>query len=310
LLHLVFPSTSLSKVEAKAAIGLDVGGTRVKAVVVEDEGTVLDQVVRQSVDNGVERWADVAQGLVQELIQQYGEELFVGVCAPGLADRDERCIWNLPNRMPGIEGLVWQRFLGRPQAVPALNDGQAALLGEQWLGAATGRQNVLMLTLGTGVGGAAIVEGRLLRGARGRAGHFGHLSIRDNGSLDIVGTPGSLEDAVGNQTVNQRSDGVFSDTKELLAACRRQEKSALRVWDQMLSDLARGLVSLINVLDPDLVLLGGGISIAGDELIQGLRQRLDAWEWRPGGLGVELGFAKLGEWAGAFGAAARAMRIC
>ena len=126
LLHLVFPSTSLSKVEAKAAIGLDVGGTRVKAVVVEDEGTVLDQVVRQSVDNGVERWADVAQGLVQELIQQYGEELFVGVCAPGLADRDERCIWNLPNRMPGIEGLVWQR-LGRPQAVPALNDGQAAL---------------------------------------------------------------------------------------------------------------------------------------------------------------------------------------
>jgi glucokinase len=297
-------------VQAKAAIGLDVGGTRVKAVVVEDEGTVLDQVVRQSVDHGVERWAEVAQGLVRELIQQYGEELFVGVCAPGLADRDERCIWNLPNRMPGIEGLVWQRFLGRPQAVPALNDGQAALLGERWLGAATGRQNVLMLTLGTGVGGAAMVDGRLLRGARGRAGHFGHLSIRDCGSLDIVGTPGSLEDAVGNQTVNQRSAGVFFDTKELLAACRRQERSALRVWDQMLSDLARGLVSLINVLDPDLVLLGGGISIAGDELIQGLRQRLDAWEWRPGGLAVELAFAKLGEWAGAFGAAARAMRVC
>jgi glucokinase len=77
----------------------------------------------------------------------------------------------------------------------------------------------------------------------------------------------------------------------------------------MLSDLARGLVSLINVLDPDLVLLGGGISIAGDELIQGLRQRLETWEWRPGGLGVELAFAKLGDWAGAFGAAARAMQI-
>ena len=78
----------------------------------------------------------------------------------------------------------------------------------------------------------------------------------------------------------------------------------------MLSDLTRGLVSLINVLDPDLVLLGGGISIAGDELIEGLRQRLDDWEWRPGGLGVELAFAKLGEWAGAFGAAARAMQLC
>jgi glucokinase len=296
-------------VQAKAAIGLDIGGTRVKAVVVEDEGTVLDQVVRQSLNNGIERWAEVAYALVQELIHQYGEELSVGVCAAGLADGDESCIWNLPNRMPGVEGLNWQRFLGRPQAVPALNDGQAALLGEQWLGAAAGRQNVIMLTLGTGVGGAAIVNGQLLRGARGRAGHFGHISIRDSDLLDIVGTPGSLEDAVGNQTVNQRSDGLFSDTRELLIACQRQESNALRVWDQMLGDLARGLVSLINVLDPDLVLLGGGISIAGDELIQGVRRRLDRWEWRPGGIGVELAFAKLGEWAGAFGAAARAMQI-
>jgi glucokinase len=298
------------QVQAKAAIGLDVGGTRVKAVVVEDEGTILDQVVRQSLADGVERWAEVAQALVQELIQQYGQQLSVGVCAPGLADCAERCIWNLPNRMPGIEGLSWQRFLGRPQAVPTLNDGQAALLGEQWLGAAVGRRNVIMLTLGTGIGGAAIVDGRLLRGARGRAGHFGHISIQDNGALDIVGTPGSLEDAVGNQTINQRSGGLFVDTKELLAAYRRHESNALRIWDQMLSDLARGLVSVINVLDPDLVLLGGGISIAGDELIQGLRQRFDAWEWRPGGFGVELAFAKLGEWAGAFGAAARAMQIC
>ncbi len=206
--------------QAKAAIGLDVGGTRVKAVVVEDEGTVLDQVVRQSLDNGVERWAEVAPALVQELIQQYGEELSVGVCAPGLADGDESCIWNLPNRMPGIEHLIWQRFLDRRHAVPALNDGQAALLGERWLGAAAGRENVIMLTLGTGVGGAAIVDGRLLRGARGRAGHFGHISIRDSGSPDIVGTPGSLEDAVGNQTINQRTNGLFSDTKELLAALR------------------------------------------------------------------------------------------
>jgi Transcriptional regulator/sugar kinase len=297
------------QVQAKAAIGLDVGGTRVKAVVVEDEGTILDQVVRQSLADGVECWAEVAQALVQELIQQYGEELSVGVCAPGLADTAESCIWNLPNRMPGIEGLSWQRFLGRPQVVPTLNDGQAALLGEQWLGAAVGRRNVIMLTLGTGIGGAAIVDGRLLRGARGRAGHFGHISIQDNGALDIVGTPGSLEDAVGNQTVNQRSHGLFLDTRELLAACRRHEGDALRVWDQMLSDLARGLVSVINVLDPELVLLGGGISIAGDELIVGLRRRLDAWEWRPGGFGVELAFAKLGEWAGAFGAAARA-QIC
>jgi predicted NBD/HSP70 family sugar kinase len=116
-------------VQAKAAIGVDVGGTRVKAVVVEDEGTILDQVVRPSLEDGVERWAEVTHALVGELIGQYGEELFVGVCAPGLADSEERCIWNLPNRMPGIEGLVWQRFLGRPQAVPTLNDAQDGAFG-------------------------------------------------------------------------------------------------------------------------------------------------------------------------------------
>ena len=175
--------------QAKAAIGLDVGGTRVKAVVVEDEGTVLDQVVRQSLENGVERWAEVAQALVQELIQQYGKELFVGVCAPGLADGDEKFIWNLPNRMPGIEGLVWQRFLGRPQAVPVLNDGQAALLGERWLGAAAGRQNVIMLTLGTGVGGAAIVDGRLLR-PEGPSDPQGHAGARTRQAS--VGLPAAV----------------------------------------------------------------------------------------------------------------------
>ncbi len=296
--------------QAKAAIGVDVGGTRVKAVVVENEGTVLDQVVRPSLNEGVERWAEVTQALVVELIRQYGEELSVGVCAPGLADSEERCIWNLPNRMPGIERLVWQRFLNRPQAVPTLNDAQAALLGEQWLGAAAGRQNVIMLTLGTGVGGAAMVDGRILHGARGRAGHFGHISIRDDRAVDIVGTPGSLEDAVANQTIFRRSDGAFLDTEQLRVACQQRQSDALRLWERMLDDLARGLVSLINILDPELVLLGGGISGAGDELIEGLRQRLNAWEWRPGGFAVELASAKLGEWAGAFGAAARAMQIC
>jgi glucokinase len=298
-----------SLVQAKAAIGLDVGGTRVKAVVVENEGTVLDQVVRGSRDQAGERWAQTAQDLVQELIEQYGNELSLGVCAPGLANSEQTCIWNLPNRMSGIEGLIWQKFFDRREAVPTLNDGQAALLGERWLGAAVGRKNVIMLTLGTGIGGAAIVDGRLLHGVRGRAGHFGHISIRESAQLDIVGAPGSLEDAVGNQTLRQRSGGLFSDTRELLAACRRQEDHAVRIWEQTLNDLTRGLVSLVNVLDPELVLLGGGISIAGDELIQGVRQRLDRWEWRPGGMGVEIAFARLGEWAAAFGAAACAMQI-
>src|SRR5207248_10157438 len=141
----------------------------------------------------------------------------VGVSAPGLAAADRRCISHMPRRLQGLEGLDWTEFLGVGRPVPVLNDAHAALLGECWIGAAQGLQNVAMLTLGTGVGGAAMVDGKLLRGHVGRAGHLGHICLNPYGTPGITGTPGSLENAIGNCTIEERTLGRFRSTHDLVA---------------------------------------------------------------------------------------------
>jgi glucokinase len=289
------------------AIGFDVGGSRIKAVVAEDDGTVLDQVLRPTQPD---TWLRQVGSLFQELLPAYGPRIEIGVCAPGIADQSGEAIWDCGGKIPGLEGLTWRRYFSWSRHVPVMNDAHAALLGESWLGAAAGRKHVALFTLGTGVGGAAMVDGQLLHGRFGRAGHFGHISIYPIDERSILNAPGSLENAFANLTLKKRSTGKFSDTLHLLQSVDDGNELAIQVWQRAVSDLARGIVSVINVLDPELVLIGGGIASAGERIIRELRPYLDRWEWRPGGLGVELKLTNLGEWAGAFGAARQAMREC
>jgi glucokinase len=216
---------------------------------------------------------------------------------------DERCIHHMPGKLPGLEGLVWQDFLGFSKPIRVLNDAHAALLGEVWLGAAKSMRDVILLTLGTGVGGAALADGRLLRGRTGRAGHFGHLSIHADGPLDIFNTPGSLEDAIGNQSLGARSGGRFRSTADLVAAVKSGDAHAAGIWQKSIRDLAAGVTSLINSFDPEAVVIGGGIAEAGDDLFLPLAAELDRIEWRPDGIRVPILRATLGDRAGACGAA-------
>jgi glucokinase len=214
----------------------------------------------------------------------------------------------MPERLPGLENLNWQKQFGARHRVPVLNDAQAALLGEVWRGAAKGCQNVILLTLGTGVGGAAMVDGHPLRGRLGRAGHFGHISLNPFGRLDITGTPGSFEDLVGDATIRARSHGRFDSTRALVVASRRGDAEACDLWQNSVRALAAAVTSLINALDPEIVILGGGITRAGATLFRPLGKFLDQFEWRPGGVKARIVPAKLGDRAGAFGAAWKAMQ--
>ncbi len=208
--------------------------------------------------------------------------------------------------MAGLEGFRWADFLQR--RVNVLNDAHAALLGEVWQGAAAGARDAVLLTLGTGVGGAIISGGHLLTGHIGRAGHLGHITLDRHGAPGITGTPGSLEDAVGNATVAARSQGRFASTRDLLGAVQAGDAFAGQVWDASVQALAAGMASLINAFDPEVFILGGGIAAgAGDLLLTPLSRHLDAMEWRPGGHRVRVVIATLGEWAGATGAARRVM---
>jgi glucokinase len=286
------------------ALGVDVGGTNVKAIAVTAKGRVLAEASVPTGGAHLPRWKNAARSAAAAVQRElHSAPTWIGVAAPGLPAPDQRRIAHLPDRLPGLEGLDWQRFFAFPRAIPVVNDAQAALLGEVWLGAARRAQNAILLTLGTGVGGAALVDGRLLRGHLGRAGHLGHISLNPKGERDIVNTPGSLEAAIGNCSLPARSGGRFSDTETLLAATLRGDADARRIWLDSIRALAAAIASLINVLDPRTVMIGGGIANAGPRLFAPLRRHLARFEWRPAGAKVRIVAAQLGDRAGAFGAA-------
>ncbi|HYE20759.1 MAG TPA: ROK family protein [Tepidisphaeraceae bacterium] len=286
------------------ATGLDVGVTNVKAAVVTADGGVVAREQFETRSESPDWPARVAAGLA-DLERRFGSATAVGLAAPGVARADGRCIRWMRGRLAEVEGLDWSERLGRP--VPVINDAQAALLGEIWLGAAKGASNAILLTLGTGVGGAAVVDGRLLRGWLGRAGHFGHICLDVDGEQDIVRTPGSLETMIGNYNIAGRSGGRFDTTHSLIAALRAGDEPAQTVWAKSVRALACGIASLVNVLDPEVVIVGGGIAAAGATLFEPLAAELKEVLWRLDDEHVRVVPAALGEFAGAFGAARNAM---
>ena len=286
--------------------GIDVGGTNLKAVAVTADGAVLHRISHATEDGNASPadWSQRARTAIAEFERaQVRPPASLGVCAPGLAAADARSIAHLPGKLAGLAGLDWTTALGRTALVPVLNDAHAAILGEAWIGAARGKRHVVMLTLGTGVGGAVISDGRLLRGAIGRAGHIGHLSLDPDGAVSITGMPGAVEMMIGDCTVAGRSDGKFSSTTALVAAHRAGDPDATRVWLRSIRALGCALGSCINLFDPEVIVIGGGIAQAGEALFAPLARELDRVEWRPGGHRVPVVPATLGEWAGAIGAA-------
>lgn len=288
------------------AIGIDLGGTRIKAVVLGADGKLLQQLYRPTQDGDDSVWKNAVVAAVQELKQFCTPgETVVGISAPGLPNSDNTAIAFMPGRLQGLENFDWGNFLQERTWV--LNDAVSALMAEARLGAARNRQHVVMLTLGTGVGGAILINGKPYQGAFNKAGHIGHIVINDEGPQDITGMPGSLEDAIGNATVAQRSNGRFLSTHQLLDAYRGGDLFAKEVWLSAVRKLAIGIASVTNVLSPETIILGGGITEAGNDLFDPLEQFLAQYEWRAGGNKVEIIKAAFGDMAGATGAACYAL---
>lgn len=289
------------------SLGCDIGVTNVKALRVTAVGEVLS---RHTADTNAQSpdWPEGVRRFLAEIEAAHGPAASLGMAAPGLAAPDGTGIFWMQGRLDEVQGLDWTRFLGRPRFVPLVNDAQAALLGEVWQGAARGGRNVMLLTLGTGVGGALMVDGQLLRGHLGRAGHLGHVSLDVDGPPDVTNCPGSLEHFIGNVTVEQRAGGKYKTTHDLIAAYTSGDAFASSVWLRSVRHLAAAVASLINVADPETVIIGGGIARAGPALFGPLDEALDHFEWRPHSRRARIVPAALGEYAGALGAAWNGMQ--
>jgi len=177
------------------------------------------------------------------------------------------------------------------------------MMGEARFGAARDKKNVVMLTLGTGVGGAILIDGKPYQGSFNKAGHIGHMVVDSDGEPDIIGIPGSLEDAIGNCTIEKRTLGKFSSTRQLIEAYRSGDSFASEIWLTSVKKLAIALASLTNILSPEMIILGGGITEAGNDLFEPLVNFMSRYEWRTGGNQTEIVKAQYGDFSGAVGAA-------
>src|SRR6478672_760288 len=212
-----------------SVIGIDLGGTRIKAVALDDDGNVLHRLYTSTNDNNDATWRQSVKTSVEELQSKLMlSEFIVGISAPGIPDEKNSCIAHMPGRMQGLENFDWSSFLHHKTYV--INDAVAALMAEAKLGVAKDKRNVVLLTLGTGVGGAILIDGKPYQGNFQKAGHIGHIVIDHEDECDVTGMPGSLEEAIGNVTIQKRSLGKFSDTYALLEAYRSGDHFAKWIW--------------------------------------------------------------------------------
>lgn len=290
----------------KFSIGIDLGGTRIKAVLIDADGNIEGENYQPTNDGDDKVWKNAVARAVKELQTiAKADRIAIGLSAPGLPNDINTCIACMPGRMQGLEYFNWTDFLQRPTYV--VNDAVAAMMGEAKFGAAKGRKNVIMLTLGTGVGGAILIDGKPYQGAMNKAGHIGHMVINDEGDCDVTGMPGSLEECIGNCTVEKRSKGKFTSTQEMLAAYKKGDEFAKEVWMKSVRQLGIGLASLANILSPEVIVVGGGIAQADDDLFLPLNEFMKKFEWQPNGKTTSIVKAMFGDMAGAIGAASFAM---
>ncbi|HEY0679910.1 MAG TPA: ROK family protein [Chitinophagaceae bacterium] len=287
---------------SEVAIGIDLGGTRIKAIAIDKQGNELSQLYLPTNDGDDSVWKNAVAEAVKRLKEKISvDDLIIGISAPGLPDDGNTCIAYMPGRLQGLEKFSWSAYL--KQRTWVLNDALSALLAEAKYGAAKNKKHVVMLTLGTGVGGAIMIDGKLYQGAFGKAGHIGHMVINSSDEPDITGMPGSLEDCIGNVTIEKRSGGKFTSTRELLDACRNNDPFANEIWLTSIRHLAIGLATVTNILSPEVIVLGGGISECGDMMFTPLKEFMNKYEWKAGGKGVEIVKARFGDLSGAMGAA-------
>ena len=286
------------------AIGIDLGGTRIKGVLIDQSGKILQELILDTKEEN-QQWKNDVKKMHLHLNAKSSEHTVVGISAPGIPNKTNTCIEFMPDRLNGIENFIWKDHLETDAWV--MNDAIAALSAEAHFGKAKDAENVILITIGTGVGGAIIIDKKIYQGAFQKAGHIGHMSIDMEGVEDICGMPGSLEEAIGNYSISKRSNGKYNDTLELLNDVQQNNPEAIAIWNKSIKALAVGIASLSNILSPEKIILAGGITRAGKILMEPLLNYMDKYEWRAGGNRLTIEMAHFSDKSGAIGAAAFAL---
>lgn len=259
-----------------AVLAIDIGGTRIRAALVSDAGKVLTRAEAETPARG--HGDQVVQVIARTAAQaRQGQEVAaVGVCAPGPLDAD-RGIAQVTPTIDGFRDYPLRARISQALGLPAVleHDGQAAAFGEWRFGAGQGVQSLVYVTISTGIGGGAIVEGRLQKGRQGQAGHVGHMVLLPDGPICNCGNPGCWEALAAGPAFASAARGAgFADGPAAFAAARAGDAAALHLVAVEARWLGLGLVNLLHIYAPDVVVLGGGLTAGLDLLRPGIEAEI------------------------------------
>ena len=312
--------------DVRSAIGIDVGGTAIKLGLIDGRGSILaSETLATRVEGGPEESViAIAEG-VARLIAESGLDCKaitgVGIGAPGPADYSKGLLY-APANLPG-----WNDFPLRDRVAERLglsvafdNDANLAALGEWWTGAGRGVDNLVMLTLGTGVGSGIILNGRVFRGSHQNGAELGHMIIVQDGRACRCGQRGCLESySSANAAAEMAREAAREHRRsclqrklerreeitaeDLVEAVRSGDEAAVAVWDRVCKSLAVACVNIQHVLNVELVLLGGGMADAGATLLDSVRGHFAEQCWTLAQDQPRIELARLGNDAGIVGGA-------
>jgi glucokinase len=312
----------------KYAIGIDLGGTYTKLALVDKSGRIR---CRAKLPTSAYK---TKEALLTAIVAEIGAVLKesrltlkdlagVGIGVPGLVAFERGLVYYLTN-VPGWKNVALKKILEAKLKVPVLvdNDVNLMALGESRFGAGKGARNAVCITLGTGVGGGIIIDGGLYRGTSSAAGEVGHMPLKEEGLKCNCGSTGCLERYVGNRYIvdeikDKIKSGRATKIRELLrgdlslltpevisAAAKRKDALAIECWRRVGGRIGVTLSGVINLLNPEKIIIGGGMAEAGEVLFKAIRDTVKERALPVSGNAVKIVKARLGNDAGIVGAAA------
>jgi glucokinase len=312
-------------------LGIDLGGSKILTAVVDTEGRMLSR--DHSITPAKEGQRAVVKSILESVVRALAQAgiaaadlTAVGVGAPGLSNPETGILFTSPN-LPGWKDVPLRDIIGKElgRKVFLINDADAAAIGELHFGAGRGVSNFVYVTVSTGIGGGIIVDGKIYAGSVGMAGEVGHMVIDDEGPVCNCGNRGCWETlasgtALAREARNRIEEGVETSILQLAGgdlekinaeviqeAAEAGDKLAGELIDRTAYYLGVGLANLVNIFNPELIIVGGGLSNIGDRLLKPAFAEAGRRAFKPAFQTVRFARAELGRNSGVLGAAAFAL---
>lgn len=294
-------------------LGIDIGGTNIKGVLLQQNKIIKRiKVPTKSKTNQKIILGQIFK-CIEKLIKKNNNIKGIGIGVAGPVDVKNQKILNPPN-VTGLKGLYLGKLI-KEKFTPYLGKGAGAIIGndvhclalaEAILGAGKNKNMVVGLGLGTGVGGGIVINKKIVYGKTGTAGELGHMTIAKHGRKCGCGSRGCLETYLSESGIRKTAFEIFGrriDTITLKDMARKGDSKAIEVWKITGEYLGLGLANIVDALNPDIIVIGGGIASAGELLLNSAKSEMRKNVLSPAAKKTQVVLAKLGEWAGAIGAA-------